>query len=323
VKFLDPCNDWAFKRIFGSKESGPVLVGFLNDLLHQGRPEITEVQILDPYLPSQIHKLKNTAVDVRATLSDHSEVLIEMQMFATAGFRERVLYNGSKCLVSQLGRGSDYTLIRPVTVITVADCILLPDSRQWLNRYALREEKSGSLWPAKGLELIFVELPKIHLSKVPNQEPLHDWLDFLKNATTWRNMPRAVTNPAVRNALHLARQDSLSPSESATMTRRQLYREDQKNMLRHAQETGLAMGVKEGIEKGIQKGLQKGIQKGIQKGMLEGTQQAATKIAQGLLCKGISLDIITDVTGLSASLIRKLKTPSAAEKKRKPALVKQ
>jgi predicted transposase/invertase (TIGR01784 family) len=103
MTFLDPCNDWAFKRIFGSKNSGPVLLGFLNDLLHQGRRVIREVHIQDPYLPSQVKNLKNTAVDVRALLVDGSEVLIEMQMFPVANYRERVLYNGAKCLVSQLG----------------------------------------------------------------------------------------------------------------------------------------------------------------------------------------------------------------------------
>ncbi|MDP1588998.1 MAG: Rpn family recombination-promoting nuclease/putative transposase [Prosthecobacter sp.] len=188
MTFLDPCNDWAFKRIFGSRESEPVLIGFLNDLLHRGKPVITSVRILDPYLPSQIKNLKNTAVDVRATLADGSEVLIEMQMFAVTGFCERVLYNGAKCLTSQLGRGVDYTRIRPVTVITVADCVLLPKTSQWLNRYGLKES-SGEPWPASGIELIFIELPKINLTQLPAAEPLHDWLEFLKCAPLWRNIP--------------------------------------------------------------------------------------------------------------------------------------
>ena len=37
MKLLNPCNDWAFKRIFGSPESRDVLLCFLNDLLHAGR----------------------------------------------------------------------------------------------------------------------------------------------------------------------------------------------------------------------------------------------------------------------------------------------
>jgi predicted transposase/invertase (TIGR01784 family) len=103
MRFLDLRNDWAFKRVFGSRESTGVLRGFLNDTLHDGHPVITDVEILDPWLPSRLHKLKNSAVDVRARSADGAEALIEMQMFPVAGYGRRVLYNGAKCLAAQLG----------------------------------------------------------------------------------------------------------------------------------------------------------------------------------------------------------------------------
>ncbi len=285
MTFIDPTNDWSFKRIFGSRESGPVLVGFLNDLLHQGNKVIQSVKILDPYLPSQIKNLKNTAVDVRATLTDGSEVLIEMQMFPVAGYCERVLYNGAKCLSSQLGRGSDYTRIRPVTVITVADCVLLPETSAWLNHYALQEKKTSAAWPASGMEIIFIELPKVDLTELSASHPLHDWLEFLKNAATWRNIPRGVTNHAVRDALRLARHDNLSPSESQTMTKQQLYREDQKNMLLYAQREGM------------------------QQGMQQGDQKAAWRIARVSLAQGLSPELVATITGLPEKEIRNLVSP--------------
>lgn len=293
MKFIDPCNDWAFKRIFGSRESEAVLIGFLNDLLHNGQPVIEKVKILDPYLPSQTKNLKNTAVDVRATLNDGREVLVEMQMFPMQSFRERVLYNGAKCLSSQLGRGTDYSRVRPVTVITVADCLLLPEEHGWLSRFTLHDTKADKAWPAAGLELIFVELPKLRLDKLPASEPLHDWLAFLKNATDWHSIPRAVTNPAVRHALRLARQDSLSPTEAQTMTRRQLYREDQKNIIRYALHTGT------------------------EQGMLEGEKKAARAFALASLRRGLSPDLVADITGLKLAEIQKLQAPVA--RKRAPA----
>ncbi|MFN0080657.1 MAG: Rpn family recombination-promoting nuclease/putative transposase [Prosthecobacter sp.] len=289
MTFIDPTNDWAFKRIFGSRESGPVLVGFLNDLLHQGEQVIQSVKILDPYLPSQVKNLKNTVVDVRATLAGGREVLIEMQMFPVAGFCERVLYNGAKCLSSQLGRGSDYTRIRPVTVITVADCVLLPETNAWLSHYALQEKKTGAGWPTSGMEIIFIELPKADLSKLSASHPLHDWLEFLKNAPAWRNVPRAVTSHAVRDALRLARHDNLSPSESQTMTKQQLYREDQKNMLLYAQRAGM--------------------QQGMQQGMKHGDQTAAWRIARVSLAQGLSPELVATITGLTEKEVRSLLSP--------------
>lgn len=293
MTFLDPRNDWAFKRIFGSKESGPVLIGFLNDLLHHGRPVIAHVEILDPYLPSQIKHLKNTAVDVRATLADGSQVLIEMQMLPVAHFRERALYNAAKCLVSQLGRGTKYERIRPVTLITVADCVLLPEAERWLNHFTLRERASGDDWPAHGLELVFVELPKVNLPKLSTREPMHDWLEFLKNAETWRTVPTAVKNPAVRKATRMARYDSLSTTESKAMTARQLYRADQRNMRRHA------------LEEGMQKGMQKG------------KQQAALDIASALLTRGMAPEEVAETTGLPLTMVHQLCQPKKPLKTRR------
>jgi len=125
-----------------------------------------------------------------------------------------------------------------VTVITVADCVLLPETDAWLNHYTMREKRRNSPWPVSGIEIVFIELPKIKLDEMPVSEPLHDWLEFLKNATQWHTMPRKVTNTAVREALRLARQDNLSTSEAHIMTRRQLYRHDQKNMISYARHEG-------------------------------------------------------------------------------------
>jgi predicted transposase/invertase (TIGR01784 family) len=306
ITFIDPTNDWAFKRIFGSRESGPVLVGFLNDLLHGGRKVIQSVKILDPYLPSQVKKLKNTAVDVRARLADGGEVLIEMQLFPVAGFLQRLLYNGAKCLSSQLSRGSDYKLIRPVTVITIADCIVLPEQKSWLSRYHLQERQTHAPWPAPGLEFIFIELPKADPSRLAAGDPLHDWLEFLKNAPEWHKIPSDVTNEAVRDALRLARHDNLSPAEALTMNKRELYRQDQINIRLHA----------------LTEGLEQGVQQGMRQGMRQGTQAEAIRIAKTSLAQGLSPDLVATITGLSLAKIHALmpKRTARPRSNRKPAM---
>jgi predicted transposase/invertase (TIGR01784 family) len=306
MKFIDPCNDWAFKRIFGSKESEPVLLAFLNDLLHGGRPIIQSVKIIDPYLPSQVLNLKDTSVDVRAMLQDETEILIEMQMFPISNYRERALFNGAKCLVSQLGRGTRYEEIRPVTLITVADCFLLPETDRWLNHYTLRERHSGDDWPAHGLELVFIELPKVNLPELSVRNAMHDWLAFLKNAQTWHSIPRAVTHPAVREALRMARFDSLSPNEHKNMNARQLYRADQRNMLRYARTEGRQEGVAEGRKEGMQQGMQQGM------------HRATMDIAHVLLKRGMAVAEVAEATGLSLAAVTQLLSgkKTAAKKSR-------
>lgn len=130
-------------------------------------------------------------------------------------------------------------------------------------------------------------------------EAMHDWLEFLKNAQTWRNMPRAVTNPAVREALRMARFDSLSPAESKTMNARQMYRADQRNMLRYARTEGM--------------------QQGIQQGMQQGAQLASLDIATVLLGRGMPVEEVAEATSLPLATVKKLtagKKPGASKRTR-------
>ena len=61
-------------------------------------------------------------------------------------------------------------------------------------------------------------------------------------------------------------------------------------------------GLKEGIEQGISQGLQQGISQGIS----QGSQQKAIETAKILLLKNISVDIISECTGLPVDEIKEL-----------------
>ena len=49
TKFLDPKNDFAFKRVFGTEKNKDILIQFLNDILnHRYIGQISEVTFLPP-----------------------------------------------------------------------------------------------------------------------------------------------------------------------------------------------------------------------------------------------------------------------------------
>ena len=248
--FLDPTIDWAFKRIFGSLESHDILVGFLNDLLHTGQPVIRSLTIKDPYLPARLKELKETAVDVRAVLDDGSEKLIEMQLFPTSGFTQRLSYNASKVMAGQLKRGGNYLNVRPVTVIAITNFVIFPHREEWFSHFSQMERTSGELYPSGGIDIIFLELPKASEDHIPQNHPMREWLSFLISAKNWRSIPRDVRNPRVRQACKMARLDNLSHKESELMSRRQMYQWDQINMRTHALEEGRAEGKAEGKAEG-------------------------------------------------------------------------
>ncbi|WP_374698304.1 PD-(D/E)XK nuclease family transposase [Wolbachia endosymbiont (group B) of Limnophora tigrina] len=78
-KFLDPKNDFAFRRIFGSVNNKDILIHFLNDMLGlTGVDQIEDVSFLSPIQAPDIASQKQSIVDVLCTDSAGTQLIIEM-----------------------------------------------------------------------------------------------------------------------------------------------------------------------------------------------------------------------------------------------------
>jgi hypothetical protein len=64
-KFLDPKNDVAFKKVFGSEKHKDILIHFINDILEiKGNDQIEGVEFLSPVQNAEIAYKKQSIVDV-------------------------------------------------------------------------------------------------------------------------------------------------------------------------------------------------------------------------------------------------------------------
>ncbi len=64
-KFLDPKNDIAFKKIFGSEKNKDILIHFLNDMLKfKEKKPITELAFLNTVQDPLIAARKTSVVDI-------------------------------------------------------------------------------------------------------------------------------------------------------------------------------------------------------------------------------------------------------------------
>ena len=115
MRFLDVRTDFAFKKVFGSEQSIPILIDFLNAVLEYTEDQaIQSLTIVDPYQIPMIKGMKDTYVDVKARLANGKQIIIEMQILNVKGFEQRILYNAAKSFSQQLHKGHDYTLLNPV-----------------------------------------------------------------------------------------------------------------------------------------------------------------------------------------------------------------
>ncbi|MGD1898718.1 MAG: Rpn family recombination-promoting nuclease/putative transposase [Phormidesmis sp.] len=282
MRFLNPKTDFAFKKIFGSLQSKDVLISFLNALLYEGRPTIEDLEIIDPYQAPQLKGMKDTFLDVKATISEGKTVIIEMQVLNVLGFEKRVLYNAAKAFSIQLDSGEAYARLTPVIALTITDFEMFPDSLEVISRYGLREHNRLTTY-SDDIELVFVELPKFSKSLDELETITDRWIYFLQQADTLETVPSGWQDiEPLKKAFEIAELSNLSREELDVFQRKQIFLQDSQN------------AVLKGIEQGIEQGIERG------------ERRKAEAIAKALL-DVLDLETISEKTGLSVDAIAALK----------------
>jgi predicted transposase/invertase (TIGR01784 family) len=290
MRFINPKTDFAFKRIFGSEQSKPILRSFLNALLYDDREVILSLEILNPYLVPRVPGMKDTYVDVQAQLDDGTSVIIEMQVLYVAGFEQRVLYNAAKQYSSQLAVGDQYGDLSPIIALTITDFVMFPETEAVRTWFHLRERETGMSYPVNHIELVFVELPKF-TTELPGVESIMDkWLFLMRNLQKLTSVPEAMQTPPLTTVFELANLATLTVMEEHEMRNKEWFMHDQQrlysrleNALTEGMERGIAQGMQKGIEAGIEKGIEKGIEQGIEQGIEKGIEKGIEQgIQQGI-----------------------------------------
>ncbi len=252
MRFISPKIDYAFKKIFGSNQSQQILISFLNAIIYDGENIIQSLTINNPYNPAQVESLKDTYLDIRATLSDKSIVIIEMQVSPMQAFEKRVAYNLCKTYANQLEKGELYFLLNPVIAVTITDFKMFDELPEAINRFVFKEEKKNVDYIEDDLKLIFVELPKFQ-KKLEELESLIDkWIFFLKETANLDIIPEPLKEvPEIERALNIANRANYSRKELEEFDRRAMMLQDERGKINYAKEEGRAEGKAEGRAEGI------------------------------------------------------------------------
>ena len=240
MKFINPKIDYAFKKIFGSEQSQQILISFLNAIIYDGEKIIQSLTIINPYNPGQVLSLKDTYLDVKAVLNDGSIVVIEMQVASMTAFDKRVAYNLTKAYANQLRKGEDYPLLNPAIAVTIADFILLKESKKIINKFVFKEEEEKNLKILeKELRLIFVELPKFKKSLSELKTLTDKWIYFLKEAALLEEIPENLGEVSeIELALNLASQANMTPEEFEIVDKRGMMLQDERGRITYAEQKG-------------------------------------------------------------------------------------
>ena len=302
-KFLDPKNDVAFKKVFGSEKHKDILIHFINDILElKGNYQIEEVEFLSPIQDAEIAHKKQSIVDVLCKDKNGVQIIVEMQVAPTKGFEKRAQYYAAKAYSRQLNSGKEddgkYQNLKEVIFIAIADCIIFPEKKEYKSDHVLLDKNSHE-HDLQDFSLTFIELPKFNKTNIDElSNILEKWCFFFKNAskTSAEDLKKLIGSDLVIEQAY----DALS---QFNWSEPELIAYDQE--IKRIRDNIAALDYQ--YDKGIEKGKAEGMEKGKAEGMEKGKAERDIEIAKNLLLLNIPLDTISSSTGLSLSELQKLK----------------
>ena len=214
MRYLDPKNDLTFRKVFG--EHPRLLKSFLNAMLPLSVP-IRDLEYLPAELVPEVPLLKFSIVDVRCVDEQGRQFIVEMQMLWTDSFKTRVLFNASKAYVRQLDKGNEYRELQPVYALRLVNQVFEHDMEQLYHHYKI-VHLANSNKVLKGLEFVFVEIPKFKPANYNEKRLQVLWLRYLseiRNATETIS-PELFEVQEIREAIELLQESAYSKSEMAT-----------------------------------------------------------------------------------------------------------
>ncbi len=301
ARYIDPKTDFGFKRLFAQEESKDILAQFLFDVLKLTHP----IQELT-YIPTE--QLPPTAdervgvYDVYCTDAVGQRFIVEMQRGYQTFIRDRVLYYSTFPIVHQAKKGTGWQFeLIPIYCIAILN-FAIDEGEEYLRRVQLMDTESKTVFYEK-LTYVYIELPKFDKEPGELAEEVDKWVYLLKYMPELQDIPAELASAPFGHAFEIAKEAALSPRE------RIMYEVSLKSARDAYAEIMSAR------QKGREEGREEGLEEGREEGLAEGRRQQAQAMAQAMLARGLTLSVITEVTGLSETEIKQLISSSDANQK--------
>ncbi|WP_353273404.1 Rpn family recombination-promoting nuclease/putative transposase [Wolbachia endosymbiont (group A) of Agelastica alni] len=290
-KYLSPLNSYSFRRIFGSINNKDILIHFLNDILDlTDADQIKDVSFLSTIQDPDIASQKQSIVDVLCTDSTGTQLIIEMQVAKTTGFEKRAQYYAAKAYSSQAHKGDQYHNLKEIIFIAITDFILFPDKLAYKSDHVTLDKVTYE-HDLKDFSFTFIELPKFPKTKEDQLENIVEkWIYFFKYAdeTSEEDLKKIIGGDAIiGKAYDLLNQYNWTKEERFTYDQATKHINDYISCINQKFNEGVEFGKKEGREEGRE----------------EGEVKAKIEVAKNLLKAGVSIDIISQTTGLTVDEI--------------------
>lgn len=177
-------NDYMFRSVL--QENPSVLTSLICSLLHQQREEVTSVVIKNPIELGKFIEDKDFILDINVNFNNNTNINLEMQVSRQPYWCERSLCYLCRTY-DQLGKGEDYSQVKPAVHIGFLDFTLFPDVPEFYATYKMLNVKNHHLYSDKFI-LSVVDLNHIKLATEEDKAYGIDYWAKLFRATTWEEL---------------------------------------------------------------------------------------------------------------------------------------
>lgn len=312
--FIDIKSDFGFKRCM----SDPIVMkSFLNAILSEDYGKIEQIHFENVEMAKERMEHRGVRFDLRCTLDNGDDVLIEMQNYGHRYFKTRANYYLCRLMCEHIQsdivwRNMDHDiprligifilgvpmmdLTKPVTV--TAECDLDTQEEFWD-----RQRK------------YFISLPHFEWGEDMNAPTSKEvWMEIFKNLGTMTFVNPKVYEMAdegLRRLIDKARVSRLSGQELAEYEAGMKDLSDYGTAEAYGYDNGfrrgLAEGNAEGLAQGIAQGIAQGRAEGHAEGKSEGVKEHAIQVARMMLDHQKPMDEIILFSGLTKEEIEQLK----------------
>lgn len=287
-KYINPLTDFGFKKLFGTEPNKDLLIDFLNQLL----PSNKKVKNLS-YTKNE--HLGNSPIDRKAIFDLYCEskngekFIVEMQKAKQNYFKDRSVYYATFPIQEQAKRGEWNYKLNDIFTIGILDFVFddTPDNN-YLTTVKLKDQDCQVFYDK--LTFIYLELPKFTKTEQQLQSKFDKWMFVLKHLANLQNRPTALKEKVFKKLFEAAEIAKFSPKEKQQYEDSLKYYRDIKNVVDTSKEEGREEGREEGKLEGLK----------------QGKDEKSMEVVKQGLKEGLSVAMLSKLTGLSEDTIREI-----------------
>lgn len=279
-RYINPHTDFGFKRLFGSEFNKELLISFLNALF-RGEQNVKDVTYLNSEQLGDRIDARRAVFDVFCENDKGEKFIVEMQNVYQEFFKDRTIYYSTFPIREQAQRGGDRDFhlnsVYTIGLLNFNFAEGLQNAKRWHHEVKLMETDTKEVFYDK-LTYVYVEIPKF--DKTENElETMYDkWMFVLKNLSSLMKRPASLQERVFTRLFEQAEISKFNPQELKSY-------EDSVNAYRD---------------------IVNAIKTAEKKKFAEGKAEGKAEIARAMLAKGMDMEVISELTGISIGELKDL-----------------